>query len=126
MSTQTQCRQIAAELRSMADRCTHGLTDEDIVTLTVTGADFTLTVSCPCTRQAVLAVAAKFEKGPWHKPQGYGPRQNRKPPAPVIAAFEAFADDGEWDNAREYLRQWPRDKWPAVAVERLTAWEEQA
>lgn len=122
MSTQTQCRQIAAFLRECAARLGAVEDEDSIVTYKV--PDMDLVVSCPGTRAAVLAVAAKFEKGPkFHKPWGSGPRQNRKPPAPVIEAFEAFADDGEWDNAREYLRQWPRDKWPAVAVERLAAEE---
>lgn len=123
MSTQAQCRQIAAFLRECAARLAYD-SEDTIITYKVPGID--LVVSCPGTRQAVLAVAAKFEKGPnFHKPWGSGPRQNRKPPAPVIAAFEAFADDGEWDNAREYLRQWPRDKWPRAAVERLVEWETQ-
>jgi hypothetical protein len=123
MSTQTQCRQIAAFLRECAARLGADEDEDTIITYKVPGID--LVVSCPGTREAVLAVAAKFEKGPWHKPQGYGPRQNRKPPAPVIDTVLSFMDDGEWGNAREYLRQWPRDKWPRVAVERLTAWEAQ-
>lgn len=123
MSTQTQCRRIAAYLRGCAARLQY---EDPGRTISYGVPQTGLVVSCQATREAVLAVAAKFEKGPWHKPQGYGPRRNRKPPAPVIDTVLSFMDDDEWDNAREYLRQWPRDKWPRVAVERLTAWEEQA
>lgn len=77
-----------------------------------------LKITCECTRAALLSVAKKFEKG--RRP----PRMNQinrastnRPGKPSMRTFLHFWKDGEYDNAREYLRLYDRDQWPREAVD---------
>ena len=86
-----------------------------------------LKIRCQDGFTAVSAVAEKFRKGlPYN---GTTPMEHRgrkfawPPKAPgtartcSITTFLSFWEDGEQENAREYLRLFPRDKWPAKALE---------
>ena len=86
-----------------------------------------LKINCQDTFSAVAQVAEKFRKGlPYN---GTTPMEHRgrkfawPPKAPgtartcSITTFLSFWEDGEQENAREYLRLFPRDKWPAKALE---------
>ncbi len=89
-----------------------------------------LTIRCGLTYGEVYACAEKFRKGlPYN---GTTPMEHRgrkfawPPKAPStarvcsITTFLSFWDDGEEENAREYLRLFPRDKWPAKVLEILS------
>ena len=89
-----------------------------------------LTIRCGLTYGEMYACAEKFRKGlPYN---GTTPIEHRgrkftwPPKAPStarvcsITTFLSFWDDGEEENAREYLRLFPRDKWPAKVLEILS------
>lgn len=62
-----------------------------------------LTVSCPNRQDALLAMAARFEKGYKRNRVSYGDRSPRGH-AFSITAFESFMRDGEYENAKNYVR----------------------
>lgn len=80
------------------------------------------TVRCKHSNEAVESLCAKFEKGlrlNGRTSALAGGRLNaarNNGSASIKHAFLAMWRDGEHDNAREYLRQFPRSKWPAEAV----------
>ena len=89
-----------------------------------------LKIRCKANYGPVSQVAEKFRKGlPYN---GTTPMEHRgrkfawPPKAPStarvcsITTFLSFWDDDEEENAREYLRLFPRDKWPAKVLEILS------
>jgi hypothetical protein len=60
-----------------------------------------LTISCPHSRAALEAVAAKYEKGFKCRRPARTPSTR---PQFSMATVVAFTEDGEWENAQEYLR----------------------
>jgi len=83
-----------------------------------------LNITCVCTREAVRAVADKYDSGyrarAWRTGTGRPPA---RPSRPVAAAFMQFVNDGETDNAREYLRLWPLELWPSALVQVVHSWD---
>jgi hypothetical protein len=122
---------MSKELKAIADflyACANELTFEDPdarVTYMVPGTR--LNITCVCTKDAVRAVADKYDHGPVRAADRYGTAYGRaessrtgpaptpaRPKAPVQGTFFAFVEAGETDNAVAYVRLWPRDTWPRV------------
>lgn len=74
---------------------------EDTETITFTVPQTGLRITCGDSRQALEAVAAKYQKGLRHATQTYKATVRQRDLRTVLREFIA---DGEWDNAREYLR----------------------
>jgi hypothetical protein len=92
-------RRIAAFLREQAARLPLTEPDDDVFSVTVPGTR--LTISCPHSRAALEAVAAKYEKGFKCRRPARTPSTR---PQFSMATVVAFTEDGEWENAQEYLR----------------------
>jgi hypothetical protein len=79
--------------------------DGSIVTYVVPGTN--LKISCSNNRDAVLAVAAKYEKGlPYSGctgPLKVSPGNRRIPQSFSKMAMHAFLEDGELENAEQYV-----------------------
>jgi hypothetical protein len=77
-----------------------------------------MTLRCNNTPDAVSALVERYKKGvPFNgKTQAWPQGRRTNTAACSITTFLSFWDDGEFDNAREYLRQFPQAKWPTKAL----------
>lgn len=121
-------RQIAAYLREQAHKIPSP-SEDATAWYQIPGTG--LVISCKNTPEAVLAVAAKYERANLNNAaQRYGAemmdcdcfgtksRRWVSPSARSTAArfsmeiLRSFVEDDEWDNARNYLELFDRDTWP--------------
>jgi len=76
-----------------------------------------LVVRCPNNSTGVEHVVRKFKRGLPRQGRTFvnpGPRVARKKFS--LEAFDSFWGEGEYENAREYMRLFPRDEWHPKAA----------
>jgi hypothetical protein len=104
-------KQIAKAIRDLYAAGRYSILTGDKVEFYIDG----LTVRCKDGIDNVRNLADRFETGvPFGgRTQAWPPGRRGTARKCSIVAFNDFWDAGERDNAMEYLRLFPREKWPA-------------